>query len=55
MKWIALKTYLLPFIEQETEKVVDKYLNLVNEMRSTNKIEIINEFDELRQSVKIFI
>lgn len=51
MKWIALKTYLLSFIEQEVDKVVDKYLNLLKEIKRTNRIEIIREFDELRQSV----
>jgi hypothetical protein len=54
MKWIALKTYLISFIDQEVDKVVDKYLNLIKEIRRTNKADIFREFDELRQSVCYF-
>jgi heme exporter protein D len=51
MKWITLKIYLLPLIMQEVDTVIEKYINLINELRRTNEQETLNEFEDLRDSV----
>lgn len=53
MKWISLKIYLLPLIMQEVDTVIEKYINLINELRRTNDAETMAEFDELRESVRL--
>lgn len=54
MKWMSLKIYLLPLIMQEVDSVIEKYINLINEIRRTNNQETFAEFDDLRESVKHF-
>ncbi len=54
MKWISLKIYLLPLVMQEVDTVIEKYINLINELRRTNEQETFKEFENLRKSV-IFI
>jgi hypothetical protein len=38
---------------QEVDTVIEKYINLINEMRRTNGNEIAEEFNDLRDSVRI--
>ena len=51
MKWISLKIYLLPLVMKEVDSVIEKYINLINELRRTNSAETFAEFDDLRESV----
>ncbi len=51
MKWISLKIYLLPLVMKEVDSVIEKYINLINELRRTNSTETFAEFDDLRESV----
>ena len=55
MKWISLKIYLLPLVMQEVDTVIEKYINLINEMRRTNGNEIAEEFNDLIDSVSFLI
>lgn len=55
MKWISLKIYLLPLVMQEVDTVIEKYINIINELRRTNDQEIMSEFEDLRESVINFL
>ncbi len=55
MKWISLKIYLLPLVMKEVDSVIEKYINLINELRRTNSAETFSEFDDLRESVLEFV
>ncbi len=51
---MSLKIYLLPLIMQEVDSVIEKYINLINEIRRTGNQETMAEFDDLRESVNNF-
>jgi hypothetical protein len=55
MKWLRLKTYMLPSIMNEINEVCEYYLGLYNEIKLNEDMSVYNEFIQLRQSVSFTI
>lgn len=49
---MSLKIYNLPLIMQEVDTVIEKYINIINELRRTSSQETYQVFVQLRDSVR---